>query len=475
LRSPINPHLAPWTSYSRRRLLGGVLVAAALLAAAGCGERDQVRLARRILQDHRTRARVKPLAAAQVLRLQLRSQTGRGAGTQTIEWDGINYRETVSSACWKTVRGIQAGREYFSDEDGVTRVAADPLLHELVTRFYFWRRAYLFDDQQEARVDLGPADGASVSVKVTPRGGDPLLLTFDRRDLRLLSARARHFDLVFSSPTRLRDSSRRESPVDVEMVWTGLPTGMLADTASGGWIGRWSGSPQSVALSRLGRALTFPAHVSGEAVTLALDAAVDGPLRVRGSLADRLKLAFTPDVFDRTVAGGASLQIGDVSFPSLVVEKTDSLPEGIDAAAGGTVLRETVVEIDPESASLRLHDPARWVIPQGFFRGLVDDDGNRAAAILQRKGLRLRLLGPTATVGALVLTPEAARRFGVSGQSSTISGLFWGAPLADLSVSIGSDSDADFGEDGRLGWDVALAFHVFFDLPHRWAYLKARR
>jgi hypothetical protein len=452
-----------------------LLAASSLVAGAGCGERNQVRLARRILQDHRTRARVKPLPAAQVLRLQLHSPSGRGTGTQTIEWDGINYRETVSSACWKTVRGIQAGREYFSDEDGVTRVAADPLLHELVTRFYFWRRAYLFDDQQGARVDLGPADGASVSVKVTPRGGDPLLLTFDRRDLRLLSARARHFDLVFSSPTRLRDSSRRESPVDVEMVWTGLPTGMLADTASGGWTGRWSGSPQSVALSRLGRALTLPAHVSGEAVTLALDAAVDGPLRLRNSLADRLKLAFTPDVFDRAVASGASFQIGDVSFPSLVVEKTDSLPDGIDAAAGGTVLRETVVEIDPESASLRLHDPAKWVIPQGFFRGLVDDDGNRAAAILQRKGLRLRLLGPTARAGALVLTPEAARRFGVTGQSSTISGLFWGAPLADLSVSIGSDSDADFGEDGRLGWDVALAFHVFFDLPHRWAYLKARR
>jgi hypothetical protein len=250
---------------------------------------------------------------------------------------------------------------------------------------------------------------------------------------------------------------------------------MLADTASGGWTGRWSGSPQSVALSRLGRALTFRAHVSGEAVTLALDAAVDGPLRVRDLLADRLKLVFTSDVFDRAVARGASLQIGDVSFPSLVVERTDSLPDGIDAEAGGTVLRETVVEIDPEAASLRLHDPAKWVIPQGFFRGLVDDDGNRAAAILQRKGLKLRLLGPTATAGALVLTPEAARRFGVSGQASTISGLFWGAPLADLPVSISADSDADFGEDGRFGWDVALAFHVFFDMPHRWAYLKARR
>ena len=143
-------------------MLSFVLLAVSLLtAAAGCGERNQVRLARRILEDHRARARVKPLSSAQVLRLELRSRSGRGAGTQTIEWDGINYRETVSSACWKTVRGIQAGREYFSDEDGVTRVSAEPLLHELVTRFYFWRRAYLFDDQERAHVDLGPADGAS--------------------------------------------------------------------------------------------------------------------------------------------------------------------------------------------------------------------------------------------------------------------------------------------------------------------------
>jgi hypothetical protein len=211
-------------------------------------------------------------------------------------------------------------------------------------------------------------------------------------------------------------------------------------------------------------------------VTLALDAAVDGPVRVRDSLADRLKLAFTPDVFDRQVGRGASLEIGDVSFPSLVVERTDSLPDGIDAAAGGTVLRETVVEIDPESVSLRLYDPARWVIPEGFLRALVDDDGNRPAAIFQRKAVVLRLLGPTATVGTLVLTPEAARRLGLSGQTFRISGLHWGGvDLADLSASLGSDSVADFGEDGRFGWDVALAFHVFFDMPHRWAYLKPRR
>ena len=477
MKSSITPNFAPRISHSGGRLLGGILIAASVLAAARCTDRDQGRLARRILEDHRARSRVKPLPAAQVIRLRLRAISTGATGDEMIEWDEGNYRETVSSACWKTVRGIQAGKEYFSDEDGVTRVTSDPLRFELRTRAYFWRRGYLFDNQQGARVDLGPADGASVSVRVTPRGGDPLLLTFDRRDLRLLGARARHFELVFASPTHLRDSSRRESPVDVEILWNGLPTGSLADTTVGGWTGRWSGKPIPVALSRLGRALTIPARVSGQTVRLALDASQDGPLRVRDSVADRLGLAFTDDVYGRRVARGARLEIGEVSFSSLVVGRTASLPEGIDAEAGGTLLRETVVELNPEAGSLRLHDPARWVIPEGFFRGLLDDDGNRAVAILQRKGERLRLLGPTAVPGALVLIPAAAKRFGLSEESRRVRGFHWGAPLPELSVVIGSDSEADFGEDGRLGWDLALAFHAFVDLPHRWVYLKplARR
>src|SRR5262249_6973457 len=202
--------------------------------ATACTNREADRLARRILQDHRVRAKVKPLPAAQVLQLRLRSPSGRGSGFETIEWEDINYRETVSSACWKTVQGIQAGKEYFSDEDGVTRVTADPLLTELVTRFYFWRRGYLFEGQQGARVGFGPAERETVSVRLTPRGGNPLLLIFDRRDLRLLAAQSRHFDLAFSSPARMRDSSRRGTPVDVEILRAGLPTGLLADTAAGG-------------------------------------------------------------------------------------------------------------------------------------------------------------------------------------------------------------------------------------------------
>ncbi len=460
--------------FGRCGLPTAFLVALAALGATGCTQRAQTELARRILEDHRARARVKPLPAADVVRLRLTSAPSDASGSETIEWDESNYRETVSSACWTKVCGIQAGKGYFTDEDGVTRLASEPLLSEFLTRSYFWRRAYLFDDQQRARLELGPADDATVSVRVKPRGGEPLLLTFTRPELRLLAARSRHLELVFSSPTRLRDSSRRELPVETEILWTGLPTGALEDTAVGGWTARWSGTPAPVPFARLGRAVTVPVRLSGQPATLAFDAAEDGPVRVRDSLAERLGLAFTRDIFGRRVARGARLEIGEVSFPSLVVEATASLPEGIDLAAGAALLRETVVEIDPEAGTLRLHDPARWVGPEGFFRTLIDDDGNRAVPILQRKGERLRLLGPTAAVGPLTLTPRASRRLRLSGQPLRIAGLHWGALLPELPVVVSSDSETDFDEDGRIGWDLTLQFHAFIDLPHRWVYLKPR-
>jgi hypothetical protein len=450
------------------------VVLGALLLAAACTDLSQARLARRILEDHRARARVKPLPAAQVIRARLAPVAAGGSGSETIEWDEGNYRETVSSAGLTTIRGIQGGKGYFTDEDGVTRIASEPILSELVTRFYFWKRAFLFEDQQRARITLGPADDTSVSVRLTPRGGDPLLLTFARRDLSLSAARSKHFDLVFSSPTQLRDSSRRGMPVEAEILWIGLPTGPLPDAAAGGWSGRWTTDAAEAPMDRVGRAVTLPARVSGEAATLALDAGEDGPLRVRGALADRLGLSFVRDVFGRTVARGAKLEIGGLSFPSLAVERSDSLPQGIDAAIGATLFRETVVEIDPAANLARFHDPGRWVSGDGFFRALLDDDDNRTVAILRRKGKSLRLIAPTAAAGPLLLTPEATARLGLSGPSPEVSGLSWGAALPTLPVLVGSGNEGDFGEDGRIGWDLVLQFHAYFDAPHRWVYLKPR-
>ena len=71
-------------------------------------------------------------------------------------WEPRRFRDTVSSAGMTTVRGIESGRAYFTDGDGVTRVASEPVLRELTTRSYFWRRAWLFEDREKALLRLGP-------------------------------------------------------------------------------------------------------------------------------------------------------------------------------------------------------------------------------------------------------------------------------------------------------------------------------
>ena len=442
-----------------------------LLLALSCADLAQSRLARRILEDHRARAKVKPLPAAQVVRVRLSSPAAGAAGTEIIEWDEGNYRETVSSAGLTTVRGIQSGKGYFTDEDGVTRVASEPGLSDLLTRYYFWKRAYLFDDQADARLSLGPADDATVSVRLVPRGGDPLLLTFRRGDLSLASARSRGFDLEFTSPTRFRQIRPGETSTNGQIQWVGLPTGVLADTSAGGWSARWGSDPAQAAWSRSGRDLVLPARIGAVPVTLALDAAADGPLRVSPSLAERLGLSFATDAFDRSVARGARLEIGGLTLPSLAVVRSGSLPPGIDAATGGVLLRETVVEIDPAGGVVRFHDPAHWVSAEGFFRVLLDDDDDRPVAILRWKGSNLRLLGPTAIGGSIALSPEARARMLREGGDS-VSGLRWGMPLPELPALSSDGSGSAWGEDGRLGWDLALQFHAFFDMAHRWAYLK---
>jgi hypothetical protein len=447
-----------------------VLAAVAVLSAS-CTDVAQARLARRILEDHRSRAKAKPLAGAQVVRVRLRSPSGDASGSATIEWDGDNYRETVTSAGFTTIRGIQGGKGYFTDEEGVTRVASEPGLSDLLTRFYFWRRAYLFDDQAEARLALGPADADTVSVRLTPRGGDPLLLTFRRNDLSLASARSRHLDLAFSAPARFHDASRPGAAIDGEIAWIGLPTGALADTSVGGWSARWGATPAQAIWTRSGRDLTFPARVASRPVILALDGAANGPLRVRPSVADDLGVPFRRDVFGRWVGRGVRLEIGGLEFPGVVVEKSEDVPAGIDGVVGGTLLRETVVEIDPAAHLLRFYEPARWIAGQGYFRVLLDDDGNRAVAILRHKGENVRLAGPTPLGGPIALSPDARARLVPSGEAR-IAGLRWGAALPDLGVLTTDGSESAFGEDGRLGWDLALGFHAFLDLPHRWAYLR---
>ena len=71
----------------RSRRARAVTLLLFVLAGSGCGERSDLRVARRILDNHRKSARVKPLPGAQVIRLQLTATAGRdaAAGNARVE------------------------------------------------------------------------------------------------------------------------------------------------------------------------------------------------------------------------------------------------------------------------------------------------------------------------------------------------------------------------------------------------------
>ena len=458
----------------RGRKTAAVLALLAALAGARCGERSDLRIARRILENHRRSAGVKPLPGAQVIGLRLSAPAGKdpAEGTARIEWDSLNYRETTASAGWTRARGIQSGKAYATDEDGVTRVASEPVLSELLTRSYFWRRAYLFDDLEKAAIALGPAGDSSVSVRLTPRGGFPLLLTFSRSG-ELLAASAPRFVLRFHGPRRATDGSNPGAAVEVEIRSIALPSGQLADTQVGGWSSRWSGPSAEAALVRLGRSVAVDGRVGGRPARIAIDADADGPLRLRTAFAQKLNVASAADVRGRRIARSGPLEIGALTYPALFVEVSDEVPEGADGVAGAVFFRETVVELDPANARVGFHDPAHWSAPAGYFRGLLDDDGDRPVAVLRQGKAALRLRAGTAAGPVVLLAAESARRMNLSGPGATAAELRWGtAPIPPSPVNVTLGFDPEWGDDGALGGDVLLRFHMFFDMPSRWAYLR---
>jgi hypothetical protein len=454
------------------------LLAALAALAVACGERSDVQIARRILERHRQRARIKPLPGAQVVRLKLSSPARKNSaeGTGRIEWQGSNYRETLSSAGWTIVRGIQAGKAYWTDEDGVTRVASEPVLSGLLTRSYFWRRGYLFDDLERATITLGPAVERTVSVQLTPQGGHPLLLTFSSQG-ELIGARSPRFDLEFQTPARYTDSSRQNARVEAEIRSIALPSDETADAQTGGWPSRWTAALAESPFQNAGHALILEGRIGGLQARIALDAAADGPLRIRTDFARRLALSPQEDVLGRRVARCGPLEIGKgspLSYPRLFCEVSDELPEGADAMGGSVFFRETVVEIDPADSTVRFHDPGRWSAPAGYFRGLLDDDGDRPVAILRRGSETVRLRAGAAAGPEVVLAPESARRLELAAPGMPAQGLRWGtASLPASPVLIESNGfDPAWGDDGSLGFGSLMNFHVFLDMPRRWAYLR---
>ncbi len=473
-----------------RRLAIAASAAALLFAAGsgtGCREGSPSAIATRILSRYQKETGSKPLTAGGMIRLRLFHASGEteGSGAAEILWEPFRYRESMSSAGWTSVRGIEWGKAYFTDPDGVTRVVSDQVLRELTTRSYFWRRAWLFRDREGARVRLGAATDDDASVSLQPSGGNPLVLSFSRRDGRLLSARSPRFDLEFSSSTRFEDRSDPAHPFAGEVAWTGLPTGSIPHAEVGGGRIRFAQTSSRVPFERVGGALVVPARIGGEPARLAVDATADGFVRISPDLGARLRLAWRPDVLGRRVANGVAFEAGAARSPGLFVEEAATpLPAGVDAVAGACLFREAVVEIDPEARQVGLHDPEHWVVPDGFVRVVIDDDGDRPVAILDRGSHSLRVAAWSDTGdAALELAGESARRFGLEqqpeagGTSPQADGMFWGSlKLAPLDLRILDRANAyapDWGNDGRMGLPLLLRFHAYVNMPQRWVYLRS--
>jgi hypothetical protein len=116
-----------------RRLAIAASAAALLFAAGsgtGCREGSPSAIATRILARYQKETGSKPLTAGGMIRLRLFRASGEteGSGAAEILWEPFRYRESMSSAGWTSVRGIEWGKAYFTDPDGVTRVVSDQVL-----------------------------------------------------------------------------------------------------------------------------------------------------------------------------------------------------------------------------------------------------------------------------------------------------------------------------------------------------------
>lgn len=447
-----------------------------LLALPACRLDSQLRIAERILERYRHATAARPLPLSHVIRMTLRPVRAgdAAAGAAEVAWEPNRYRERVSSAGVATERGIQGGKAYAIDEDGSTRVVSEPVLRELLTRSYFWRKAWLFEDRERARLSLGPADSAVVSVGLAPLGGNPLVLSFSRRDGRLTAVRSPRFDLDFERDGSFRLASELRPPVLGKIAWSGLPSEAIADAAVGGGCGKFVGQAQVPFERTAAGGLAFPAAVNGVAVRLSLDASLDGPLRISPDAAKRLGLALSTDVFGRSIAAGAALAVGTFSCPGIHVEAVAAPPDGVDGVVGGILYREAVVEIDPAARRLALHDPARWVAPAGFSRMLVDDDGDRPVTTLRRRSRVARLIvGVPIGSTDISVASDALDRLGITAPGAADS-LRWGIlELTELSVVRDPNPAAvGWGDDGKLGFAMLLRFHSHLDLTHRWIYVQ---
>lgn len=444
-----------------------------VVGSSACGRSEERRIAERILDRYRKASGAKPLAAAQQVLLRL-SGPGGARGTAEILWQDASFRERRESTGIATVRGLQGGKAFYTDEDGVTRVASEPVVRELVTRFYFWRRAFLFQDREKEAFGLGPADEATACVRFRLHLGNTLDLVFSRRDGQLVAVRSPRLHLEFSDPSRFKDASGPGEPVETEILWTGLPTGPLSDVAAGGGQVRFPGPAAELPYEVSGGGPVVAGIIAGVPARIRVNGSAGGLVRVSGVLARKIGFRFTRDVFGREVAGPVPLVLGGLVFPSVHLENAQDDLSGAEAEAGGPIFRETVLECDPAASRLRFHDPAAWAPPEGYRRFIIDDDGNLPVAPLRRGAREFRVvLGAAGPARGIVLAPEAARRLGFTSDELAVNDLGWANhTFPAVPVTVGANPRSpDWGDDGTLAWEPLLGYRTFIDMPRRWIYL----
>ena len=425
-----------------------ILAVAALLAGA-CGRISAGRIADRLLRDYRVKSGLRPLPAAGSIRVRLSPAGGEGVGAGAsglveIEWEGTRYRETITSAGVSTVRGIQGGKAFYIDEDGVTRVGSEPMLAELLTRSYFWRRAYLFDDRERAKLALGPADASGLAISLRPLGGNDLGLGFDR-DARRCAARRRRAS-TSSSRARRDSGTSRDCPSRERSCGRACRRGVcpIRPSAAGTASSRSPSRRQRSTRSRRASSYRQPSRANRR---------VSRSTRTRRDpCASRRSSRIAPASRDVGTSSGGS---------SPTASRSRSARSRCRASTSRSAKRPRVSTRSPAAcsrarrSSRSIRAPAACAsttrpagsTPEGFGRNAVDDDGNIPAAILFRAGRRLRLRAGVTTKSPLLsrvtngrgARPRAGRRGALR------------ARLGDAAPAFHSDTDSERGLRRRLG------------------------
>ena len=331
---------------------------------------------------------------------------GPAAGSRAVDeilWETRRYRESVSSAGLTTIRGIESGKAYFTDQDGVTRVVSDQVLRELTTRSYFWRRAWLFEERERAWLDLGPARTRRPSrSSLRPEGGNPLTLTFSRArrpaPRGALAAVRPRVHVAPGLPRRLRSAPTRSTARSPGSACRRARSPRRTSAAASARFG--AAAADGAPFERRSGALIVP----GDRLGGSRSASRSTPPRTarsscRPSSRRRLGLVFAPDVFGRFVAPGASLEVAGVVVP---------------VAVGPAIARAAARRGRRDRRRLPLPRGGRRVRPGGRPRCasttrrrgprrratsaiVIDDDDDRPVAILNRGKSEAARWRPAAT------------------------------------------------------------------------------